>query len=86
MKYVKKPVAVDAWQISFQNGANMPDWVADAVLEYRIHMDKVEKTMKIVTLEGVMTAYEYDYVIKGPMGDYWFNKQNIFEANYEEVR
>lgn len=82
-KFVKKPIPVDAWQIKFDTV--MPDWVADAILEYRIRMNKEEKNMKIVTLEGTMTAYEGDYVIKGPMGDYWFNKQNIFEANYDEL-
>ena len=41
--------------------------------------------LMIYTLEGTMSAAIGDYIIKGPKGEFWFNKRNIFEEMYEEV-
>lgn len=38
----------------------------------------------IDTLEGVMTANEGDYIIKGIQGEYYPCKPDIFEATYEK--
>ena len=35
------------------------------------------------TLEGVMKASLYDYIIKGVDGEYYPCKPNIFEQTYE---
>lgn len=35
MKYIKKPISVDAWQIDMleiEHQGNIPDWVAQAIL------------------------------------------------------
>lgn len=41
-------------------------------------------TMKIHTLEGVMTVEPGDYIIKGVKGELYPCKPDIFEATYEE--
>ena len=88
-KYVKKPIPVDAWQIDL-NIPNMPDWVREAISNYDVLLPLTstspyyEATIK--TLEGTMTAAAGDYLIKGPKGEYWFNKKEIFEEMYEEVK
>ena len=95
MKYIKKPIPVDAWQIDFE--LSWPDWVAEALLAGHVDLERILVGseaefdtvrivgMKVKTLEGVMTAKEGDYLIKGPKGDFWFNKKDIFEEMYEAV-
>jgi hypothetical protein len=92
MKYLKKAIPVDAWQIDtleLENQGAYPDWVADALANKSIEHVRISNQVpvhcvRIVTLEGTMTAYDGDYLIKGPKGEYWFNKKNIFEEMYEE--
>lgn len=89
MKYVKKPIPVDAWQIDMLeivNQGSYPEWVHDAIQSGKVTYVKSMSSMSLVisTLEGQMTASEGDYLIKGPKGEYWFNKKDIFEEMYEE--
>lgn len=85
MKYVKKPIPVDAWQIDcleLANQGNYPEWVHDALINGQIRRIGSTK-LQISTLEGEMTANEGDYLIRGPKGEYWFNRRDIFEEMYE---
>lgn len=41
--------------------------------------------LQIKTLEGVMTVNTNDFVIKGPFGEFYPCKPDIFAATYEEV-
>lgn len=87
-KYIKKAIPVDAWQIDMlelDNQGNVPDWVWYAWKNGNITHGFRKRSLEISTLEGNMTAEEGDYFIKGSMGEYWFNKKDIFEQMYEEV-
>lgn len=90
MKYVKKPIPVDAWQIDtleIENMGTYPEFVRQGLaLERAFSYYKSENgpCLKIITLEGTMTAYDGDYLIRGNTGEWWFVKKNIFEQNYEE--
>ena len=44
-----------------------------------------EPVFKIETLEGVMTASEGDYIIRGIQGEFYPCKPDIFEATYEKA-
>lgn len=78
MKYRKKPVVIEAVQ-----------WVGDNLSEiqsfYKAPGILVGDTIKIVTLEGVMTANKGDWIIKGVRGEYYPCKPDIFAATYELV-
>lgn len=45
----------------------------------------VRYSISIPTLEGVMTASEGDYVIRGVNGDFYPCKPEIFEKTYEVI-
>lgn len=86
MKYLKKAIPVDAWQIDMleiDNQGAYPDWVKEAWDKKIITHGYRKHSLQIITLEGAMTADEGDYLIKGPKGEFWFNKKNIFEEMYE---
>lgn len=45
----------------------------------------INKGLKIITLEGTMTANIGDYIIKGVSGEFYPCKPDIFHKTYEKV-
>lgn len=91
MKYRKKPVVVDAFQLKMGMGSE--DWFWDAVdrneimiYEYKDLYDPFPKAYcEIHTLEGTMRANDGDYIIRGVNGEIYPCKPDIFEKTYEPV-
>ena len=80
-KYRKKPVVIDAWQLTKENvEAGIPDWIDLDTVNF---FDCGVLFAEIVTLEGVMQASEGDYIIKGVQGEFYACKPDIFEQTYE---
>ena len=84
-KYRKKPVVIEA--IQFKDDANvitsLSDFVGDNIaVDYS---NPAAPIFKIETLEGVMTASEGDYIIRGVQGEFYPCKPDIFEATYEKA-
>ena len=81
MKYRKKPVEIEAMQLTKDNTTE--------VLTFCNANDIVasndDGTISIRTLEGTMTASIGDYIIKGVKGEYYPCKPDIFEATYDPV-
>ena len=93
-KYRKKPVVIDAIQLTGRNVRQVYEWVHDCVaIKTNIDLHKwddyvqlvIAKGMKIPTLEGKMVASIGDYIIKGIQGEFYPIKADIFEATYEVV-
>lgn len=86
MKYVKKPIPIQAWKIDLlelKNQGDYPDWVEDAHKRGFVFAEGYK--LKINTPEGQMTAEEGDYLVLGVTGEYYSIKANIFDLTYEEV-
>jgi len=86
-KYRKKPVVIEAVQLK-RNFAELA--IAEIPKElfgnYNIGEFAEDSCyLEIKTLEGVMTASEGDYIIKGINGEFYPCKPDIFEATYEAV-
>ena len=80
-KYRKKPVVIDAWQLTKENvEVGIPDWIDLDTVHF---FDDDVLFAEIVTLEGVMQASEGDYIIKGVQGEFYACKPDIFEQTYE---
>lgn len=90
MKYRKKPVVIEAFQLN-DRGMVAEDWFWDAVSANRIITRNFGKNYtdpaqcEISTLEGVMTAKSGDYIIRGVQGEIYPCKPDIFEQTYEKV-
>lgn len=79
MKYRKRPVVIEAMQLTETNSLEVYNW---------INTDQASKcgsVVKIETLEGTMTANVGDWIIRGVKGEYYPCKPDIFEATYEKV-
>lgn len=78
MKYMKKPVVIEAIQWT---GSNL----------FAIYQRSqgacsyIEGKLYIETLEGRMRANKWDYIIKDINGEFYPCKPNIFNAMYTEV-
>jgi hypothetical protein len=80
VKYIKKPVVIDAIQ---WDGDNFNEIVHNfvGILCGQIHDNK----LGILTLEGDMTADIGDWIIRGVKGEFYLCKPDIFEMTYEPV-
>lgn len=87
-QYRKKPVAVEAWQLSVSNMADVIEWIENNGGEAGYHSEPPMRAVTgiyIDTLEGDMKANYGDYIIKGVKGEFYPCKPDIFEATYEPV-
>lgn len=88
MKYVKKPIVIEAFQLN-DRGLVGEDWFWDAVSRNDIIVHNFGKWgngpawCEIKTLEGTMVAKIGDYIIKGVKGEIYPCKADIFEETYE---
>jgi len=82
MKFRKKPVVVDAVQITdatFDAPHPNPEHLPSVIY------DPVRRCAFIPTLEGVMRGDIGDWIIRGVRGEYYPCKPDIFAATYEPV-
>ncbi|UAK17565.1 PGDYG domain-containing protein [Sporolactobacillus terrae] len=88
-KYRKKPIVVEAVQMTLNNIDKLLDFMnigedeRSVIWEHVIDMKK--PFLVIETLEGDMKANVGDYIIKGVNGEYYPCKPDIFEKTYEPV-
>lgn len=90
MRYVKKPVEIEAFQyngdLKGRDGKYcVPTWAAAADVN-GVFVWRGQGDLYIKTLEGDMLVTPGDYVIKGVQGELYPCKPDIFEMTYELVR
>lgn len=78
----KKPVEVEAYKLTQDNAAMLSDWCKGLLVT---RADNFEASIQIITLEGVMTARQGDYIIKGVAGEFYPCAPAIFEKTYEVI-
>ena len=83
-KYRKRPVEVEAIQFDGWNWREVYQFMSDEPLMFIQDFRKGEYIL-VDTLEGVMKARVYDYIIKGVHGEFYPCKPDIFHETYEEV-
>lgn len=87
MKYRKKPIVIEAMQLTRKLADVVCDFVGSENIE-EFNTGEFAKDccfIDIKTLEGVMTASEGDYIIKGVAGEFYPCRADIFNATYEAV-
>jgi hypothetical protein len=89
MKFKKKPVVIEAVQLRWDTWPEMCDfanvgYLIDGNPEGIMLLDN-KCGLQIPTLEGLMTASENDWIIKGVKGELYPCKPDIFEMTYEPV-
>ena len=82
MKYRKKPVVIEAVQITDQT-FDAPNPNPEHIIG--VLYDPAKRQAHIETLEGTMTASVGDWIIRGVKGELYPCKPDIFEATYEKA-
>jgi hypothetical protein len=85
MRYRKKPVVIDAIQFTKNNFEDIKLFTAGAAHDFNVGPITKKAFCIIDTLEGVITATEYDYIIKGVNGEFYPCKPDIFDKTYDKV-
>lgn len=80
-KFRKKPVVIDAIQWVGTNTQEVYDFCNSGSRDCHVMGDK----LLISTLEGVMTASNGDWIIRGVNGEHYPCKPDIFSATYQPV-
>jgi hypothetical protein len=85
MKFVKRPIVVEAIQIpevtDINGHAAFDDWAAQQKLVAKYYHKR--GSLFIKTLEGEMKASAGDFIIKGLAGEFYPCKPDIFEKTYD---
>jgi len=88
-RYKKLPVVVEALQLRWDTWCDMCDFIDVGALSSGKPCGEMLSGLRvglsIPTLEGVMTAEQGDYIIKGIRGEIYPVKEDIFKQTYEEV-
>ena len=93
MLYRKKPVVVEAFQLTRDVDSIAPPWFTQAVVDEKVFIDRVLVNghidvygCTIETLEGKHKAKIGDYIIRGVAGELYPCKPEIFQKTYEKVK
>lgn len=83
MKYVKKPVVIDAIKFTGVNEEKIKEMAE--FIGYKPDVVDVNGLLhlSIITLEGNHLAKPGDFIIKGVAGEFYPCKPDIFKATYE---
>lgn len=92
MRYRRKPVVVEAFQLNDDPEREAPEWFTKAVVDETIWIDRAMNDghisvygCTVQTLEGKMHAKLGDYIIRGVNGELYPCKPDIFTKTYELV-
>lgn len=97
MRYRKKPVEIEARQLTEVAHHDVYLWVEEHVGSFDVNdtntpipdqgvsIDAGDGCIMIATLEGLMRATLGDWIIKGVKGEFYPCKPDVFEATYEPV-
>ncbi len=97
MKFRKKPVVIEAFQMTKERRMDNSDWPQwlhyawsigrdeEGVLQRADMTADMPDLLEIVTLEGKHTVSWDDWIIRGVKGEIYPCKPDIFDATYEAV-
>lgn len=83
MKYRKKPVVIEAWELTAQSMGELIKMVGGR--SWSKPPMRAVTGIIVPTLEGDHEARFGDYIIKGVKGEFYPCKPDIFEMTYEKV-
>jgi len=85
MRYRKRPVVIDAIRLDKISNEAVEAFLGADERNIRWSLDNRKGAVRIITLEGTMTAMAGDWIVKGVQGEFYPVKHSIFLATYEPV-
>ena len=86
MRIQKKPFVLDAWVLPEPNVhvSDTPNWVLEA-MENKTFCVAYGTSYDVHTIEGIMTGYKGDVLVKGIEGELYIIAKRIFDITYDIV-
>lgn len=87
MKYRKKPVVIEAWQLTPEDDNTRvlpPSWFLDALVDGRM-VAAGGGAVTVFTTEGTMFGDVGDWIIQGVEGELYPCRDSVFQVTYEAV-
>lgn len=90
-RYTKRPVTIEAMQFigTEENWQELLEFTEEAicnlVMSKTFTDDQLIATCCVPTMEGLMTASQGDYIIKGIKGEFYPCNEEIFHLTYFEA-
>lgn len=90
MKFRKKPVVIEARQLTAENALEVAEWCGAkrsvyGDLLWGTALPIEQRSIVIETLEGDHCGNMGDWIIKGIKGEFYPCRPDIFEMTYEKV-
>ena len=91
MKYRKKPIVIEAFQMTAEHMAEeahrerWPNWLKDQWNKRVIDHPTVPHMLIIHTVNGTRLCSENDWITRGIQGELYPYKPDIFKQTYEAV-
>ena len=80
MKYIKKPLVVDAFQ--YGESVDYPDWFYELSTTPNITIN-ADNTVNVMTAMGIKVANKGDYIVKYENGDLYVYSSDFFNQMFE---
>ena len=93
-KYRKVPVIIEAVQLVWHRWNEICDFVPKDVFVTGCYLDDKNNAveyvtdklgLKLKTLEGILTAKQTDWIIKGVNGEFYYNDDEMFNKIFEHM-
>ena len=87
MEFRRRPIEVEAFKLGYDP---IPMWFEEAtrrndVSNISAFLENVNEVVKIKTLEGVMSAVQGDFIVKGVKGEIYPCKTEVFKETYDYI-
>lgn len=82
-RYETLPVEIEAIKFTEDNIEKIKEFTHGLAYQFRFNLDKRLYLCNVKTLEGVMTAEEGDFIIKGTLGEFYTCKPEVFHKKYK---
>lgn len=84
MRYIKKPVEIEAIQFTGENKTAIEEFVGDKG-KWCCNAKQTKVWMKLTVLGGTVRVDKGDFIIRGVKGEYYPCKPDIFQQTYELI-
>ena len=84
-KYKKKPVIIDAVQLTNTNYKEVKDFAGDAVSHLVTKLNYGPSYCSVHTLEGILKAMAGDFIVKGGNGEFRPVREDVFPTLYDRI-
>lgn len=87
--YVAKPIPIEAWKVTFDEDATLPQWVTEAIQSHQLRREGYSGVTRYRVhnkhTSTWLDAMKGDWIIKGTDNEYYPCVDHVFKLKYEAM-